>query len=148
MDTGGALFGIVFLGLVLITLGLLNRQGSSCKVSVKRRETKRIKESRKEPRYRTSIRARYQTPIEEGISWIKDISLSGAHLFLNRAVDIGTSLKIEVTLPQEDRPIRVEGDIVWAEECNAGFRFVGAEEDEITKLIEYIKARDTYIQEQ
>ena len=48
------------------------------------------------------LRIKYETSLEEGISWIRDISESGARLFLNKNLkflQIGEPLKIEINLP-------------------------------------------------
>ncbi|MBN1872327.1 MAG: PilZ domain-containing protein [Candidatus Omnitrophica bacterium] len=142
MDTETALIGLFMLLLVLIILAIISRYETAQIVSVKRKKKKPNKEARMHPRYKTSLRVKYNTPIEEGISWIKDVSLQGAQLFLNKGLDIGTSLDIEVKLPNDSSPILVTGDIVWIKENNAGFHFRGEKETEINRLVEYCKSRE------
>lgn len=97
------------------------------------------------PRYKTSLRIKYKTPIDEGISWIKDISKSGARLFLNntlRTVGVGEPLEIEINLPYDVQPILVKGNIVWAQDNDAGFHFVEAIQEDIDKIIQYVNPED------
>ncbi|MEE8359989.1 MAG: PilZ domain-containing protein [Candidatus Omnitrophota bacterium] len=103
------------------------------------------KERRTYPRYQTSLRIKYKTPIEEGISWIKDVSRSGARLFLNNAlktVAIGQPLELEISLPSDTQPILVKGNIVWAQDTDAGFHFVEAMDGDIDKIIKYVNPEE------
>lgn len=98
-------------------------------------------ERRAHPRYKTSLRIKYKTPIEEGISWIKDISQSGARLFLNntlKTLGIGDPLEIEIDLPYEAQPILVKGNIVWSKDDDAGFRFAEVIKDDIDRIMSYV----------
>jgi hypothetical protein len=104
------------------------------------------KERRSHPRYKTSLRIKYKTPIDEGISWIKDISRSGARLFLNntlKTVAVGEPLEIEISLPYDVQPILVKGNIVWAQDSDAGLHFVEAIQEDIDKIIRYVNPEDT-----
>ena len=143
MDAETTLFGTLILVLILAVLANISRHGSAHIVSVRRRKGRRYKkDTRKFPRYKTSLRVKYHTPIEEGISWIKDISLNGAQLFLNKGLEIGTRLNIEVNLPQDPKTILVKGDIVWIKENNAGFHFAEVEKGEIGRLVEYCRIKE------
>lgn len=106
--------------------------------SVKRKTRKR--ERRIYPRYKTSLRIKYKTPSEEGISWVKDISRGGVRVFLNDPFRVGTSLKIEVNLPHDSSPILVQGSVVWKQEVqeDAGISFDEAEQKDINRIIRYI----------
>ena len=104
------------------------------------------KERRTYPRYETSLRIKYKTPIEEGISWIKDVSRSGARLFLNNAlktVAIGQPLELEINLPSDAQPILLKGNIVWAQDTDAGFHFIEAVDGDIDKIIKYVNPEDS-----
>ena len=99
------------------------------------------KEKRVHPRHKASLRIKYKTPFEEGISWIKDISESGARLILNKTLktlEIGQSLGIEINLPDYAQPIVIQGNIVWSKEDDAGFNFDRIEQGEIKSVIQYI----------
>lgn len=89
------------------------------------------------PRYRTLLRIKYKSPVEEGISWIKDISRGGVRLFLNN-LDIGTVLSMEINLPYDKNSIFAQGSIVWRRGTDSGLIFGAAEQDDLSRIIEYI----------
>ena len=125
--------------LVFAVLLLISHSRRSQPVPADSRMFKR--ERRDHPRYKTSIRIRYKTPLEEGISWIKDISRSGARIFLNntlKTLGIGEQLAIEIDLPFTSNPIQVKGSIVWSRDEDAGFRFVEPGQGDIEKIIEFV----------
>jgi hypothetical protein len=99
-------------------------------------------EKRAYPRYKTSLRIKYTTPLEEGISWIKDISEKGARLFLNstlKTLEIGESLGIEINVPYDPQPIIIQGNIVWSKEDDAGINFGNVVQGDINSIIQYVK---------
>ncbi len=105
---------------------------------------RRLKQERRAyPRYQTSLRIKYRTALDEGVSWIKDISQSGARLFLNntlRTLGIGETLELEICLPAESQPICVKGNIVWSKDNDAGFRFTEGPGSGIERVIKHITA--------
>jgi len=143
MDTEATLFGTLMLVLILGILATISRNESARTVYVKRRRKRELpKETRLAPRYKTSLRIKYNTSIEEGISWIRDVSVNGAQLFLNKSLETGTRLNIEINLPHESNPIFVMGDIIWVKENNAGFHFIEKGHGEINRLVEYCKLKE------
>ena len=103
------------------------------------------KEKRTRPRYKTSIRIKYKTPLEEWISWIKDISEKGARLFLNstlKSLEIGESLGIEISIPHDPQPVIIEGNIVWSREDDAGVDFANIIQGDINRIIKYIQSEE------
>ena len=103
------------------------------------------RERRACPRHKTSLRIKYKTPLEEGVSWIRDISENGARLFLNKALktlEIGKQLGIEISLPDDPQPILVRGNIVWSEEDSAGFNFQEVAQGDINRILAYINNRE------
>ena len=100
------------------------------------------KERRAHSRYKTSLRVKYITSVEEGISWIKDISEKGARLFLNsnlKTLEIGESLGIEINVPYDLQSIIVRANIVWLKEDDAGINFSNVAQGDINRVIQYIK---------
>ena len=98
-------------------------------------------ERRAYPRYKTSLRIKYKTPLEEGISWIRDLSEKGARLFLNntlKTLEVGGSLDIEINLPYDTQPVFIQGNIVWFEGNDAGFQFEKIVQGDINRIIQYI----------
>ena len=102
------------------------------------------REKRIYPRYETSLRIKYKISSEkESISWIKDISRGGIRLFLNNPFKIGTSLKIEINLPYDIKPIFAQGSIVWMKEKDddSGLRFDEVKQEDLSRIIQYIGNR-------
>ena len=131
------LLGLSFLMLVLAALLIISNYGKKS-TSFKKPPKK---ERRACPRYKTSLRIKYKTPLEEGISWIRDISESGARLFLNKTLktlEIGESLGIEINLPDNPQPTIIQGNIVWSREDDAGFDFDRVIQGDINRIIQYI----------
>jgi len=141
MDCDKGLFIICFLGIVFGALFLLGRPPSATS-GLKRRRRLFQKERRENHRYKTSLRIKYKTPsLEEGASWIRDISENGARLFLTntlKALKIGTPLEIEIDIPQLIRSVSLRGNIVWSQENDAGLRFEEISEGELKKVLQYV----------
>ena len=96
-------------------------------------------ERRIHPRYSTSLRVKYyKPPLEEGISWIKDISRGGIRVFLDNPFKIGTLLEIEISLPYDTQPVFAQSNIVWARENDAGLSFSEVDQDDINRIFQYI----------
>jgi hypothetical protein len=141
MDIEINLLGISILILIFAFLLMIS---SNEKKSATVKEPPR-KEKRAYPRYKTSLRIKYESPLEEGISWIRDISKGGARLFLNnslKTLKIGESLGIEINLPDDPQPIIVQGNIVWSKENDAGFNFDNVIQGNIDSVIRYINKEE------
>jgi len=113
-----------------------------------KRYIKHIKQERRShPRYKTSLRIKYKTPFGEGISWIKDISESGIRVFLDKALESGTFLTIEITLPYDRQPIFARGSIIWAQGDDAGLIFDEVKENDLDRIFNYITHKERMILE-
>lgn len=138
---GASVLILVFAILLVISQSRRTREGT------KSGRTRACKQERRaHPRYETSLRIKYKTQLEEGISWIKDISKSGARIFLNntlKSLGVGEPLEIEIDLPYELQPISVKGNIVWAKENDAGFHFIEVIQDDIERLMRHVSPDTT-----
>ena len=97
-------------------------------------------ERRGRPRHKRTLRIQYKTDLEEGTSWIKDISESGARILLPRnpnTFQAGKHLKIEITLPDNTESTHVKGNIVWLKDREAGFHFKQITQGDIRKVVTY-----------
>lgn len=99
------------------------------------------KERRIFPRYKTLLRAKYKSPLEEGISWIKDFSRGGVRLFLN-SLDVGTIVALQIDLPYDRTPVFVQGNIAWKRGTDSGLCFGAAEHEDLTKVLRYVGHRE------
>ena len=55
-----------------------------------------------------------------------DISGGGIRIFLNEPLKVGTLLELEIFLPNDAKPIRCQGKLVWVEEFSI---YQGAKEE-------------------
>jgi hypothetical protein len=46
---------------------------------------------------------------------------------------------MEINLPNEARPVSLEGNIVWSKEDDAGINFGKVIEGDLNRVIEYVK---------
>ena len=132
------LFGVSVLILIFAMLFVIGNYGKKSDRFKKRSKNER----RAHARYKTSLRIRYETSAEEGVSWIKDISEKGARLFLNntlKTLEIGESLGIEIDMPYGLQSTLVRGNIVWLKEDNAGINFDNVVQGDLNRVIQYIK---------
>ncbi|MFC1576463.1 PilZ domain-containing protein [Candidatus Omnitrophota bacterium] len=74
---------------------------------------------------RTTERLNISLPVKYNINGIAsecksmDLSARGIRLLLDERLETGTSLLIEIQLPEQERPVRAKGDIVWMKESTA-----------------------------
>ena len=127
----------LFAVILVISRNIAALPGSlSLSVGVKRKSFQR--EKRIYPRYNTALRMKYETPAEEGISWIKDISRGGLRFILvSKTFEIGTSLRMQINLPNDPKLILAQGSIVWIKNDEAGLSFSEAYQEDLSKLIQY-----------
>ena len=131
--------------LVFVTLLIVDNYG-------KRAKFKKLseKERRAYPRHKIALRIKYKTPLEEGISWIKDISEGGVRIFLNnilKTLEVGESLEVEINLPYDAPSIFIRGNIVWSKDNYAGFSFDEIMQGDIKRMIQYINNEQQVITE-
>ena len=55
-----------------------------------------------------------QAKAEEGIGLSKDLSREGIKVSTDRALHAGTLVDLEIQLPDETRPIRTAGKVMWS----------------------------------
>ena len=80
-----------------------------------------------------------------------DISGGGIRIFLNEPLKIETPLEMEIFLPNDTKPIRCQGKLVWVEEFSiyqgakeerkeleGGVEFTHITPDEQNRIIQYV----------
>lgn len=77
----------------------------------------------------------------------KNVSLGGVMIPLKRQLTIGTKLHLELTLPNESKPISIIGEVVWQKETNivdsgmlfnTGIKYLEIDSFEMQKLTNYL----------
>lgn len=82
-----------------------------------------MKEKRVSRRVRCSV-AEYSIAGQDGgkeAAFIKDISLTGVCLVVIGKISIGTILSVKIYLPHIYMPLKISGDVIWAE-CSDYFK--------------------------
>ena len=133
------LIGSILLFLVAIVVAMsqnVDKMPIARLISFRRKSYTR--ERRIYPRYKTLLRVKYNTPLEEGVAWIKDISRTGVRFILENPLEIGTLLKLEISVPYDPKPVFAQGNIVWMQDDNAGFRFDKVEQEELDRIMQDI----------
>ena len=102
-------------------------------------------ERRRYVRFNTSLRtfckcvesslAKFQTKII-------DLSREGACLLMNRELEKGTPVDIELNIPGDNIPVLAAGEVCWSKESaghmSAGVKFTKLNPRDKTKLLEYL----------
>ncbi len=85
------------------------------------------KERRKFKRFDAYMGVKYQSPEDNGVKGIslsKDLSRDGLKMNSNRDLKIGTLLDLEIDIPDDPKPVRTTGKVMWShvsENINQGF---------------------------
>jgi uncharacterized protein (TIGR02266 family) len=100
---------------------------------------------------RTGIRIPVQMWVEEqskdGLYFQRSANLSAGGIFLEKTIPhpIGTQVMLQFTLPQEEQPIRVRGEIVNAAaeegELGMGIKFLDLPADAVARIQRFVSDR-------
>ena len=107
------------------------------------------KERRRAPRFDVSLEIRYVSvgivSVESKASTI-NLSQNGMRFQINSAVQKGSKLNLDISLPGEEKPIKATGKVVWAKELvpggggiEAGIQFLSMDPEDKKKLDAFIK---------
>lgn len=104
------------------------------------------KERRKFKRFDAYMSVKYQAPTAEakGVSLSKDLSREGIKVNANSMLREGTVLDMEINIPDDPKPVRTSGRVMWArpsEGHNQGFdhgvRFVMMDPVDKFRVLDY-----------
>ena len=120
------------------------------------------RERRRNVRINTEIDVLYEVSNSKDahkqlVSKSRNLSIGGMNLALNEKLFPGTNLQLQLDVPQTQRPILVQGEIVWVKEIPAkfsknakekteryfatGVKFVKVKPEDETKLRDFINER-------
>lgn len=136
-------FVILFLAIYLVITQNVANLPNVASLLKSRGKQHRKDERRIFPRFKTMLRIKYGTPLEEGISWVKDIGRGGMRLFLN-TIKVGTAMSLEITLPGETKPIFAQGDVIWSRGSDSGLSFGSVEQGDVSKILEYGRMKSSF----
>lgn len=79
----------------------------------------------------------------EGKSSAFDVSAAGVRLTIDRKLDIGAQVEIEMYLPGDSQPIRARGKVVWVKKLKNEYFYLGIEfsiidDISIAKISDYV----------
>ena len=106
-----------------------------------------MQERRKYARVNGLVLVNYKIPNlqMEGKSSAFDISVLGLRITVDKRLENGTTLEMEIYLPGSSQPILAKGEVIWAENCKehfyAGIKFTLIDEKNKTRLIDYTKRK-------
>lgn len=82
-------------------------------------------ERRKSLRVPVAARVKFKNPSQEEVWFTEDIAEGGLFLKVEHPPFVGTTLDLEISLPNTEKLISVKGDVVWRHEGKGcGIRFV------------------------
>lgn len=110
----------MFVGAVMLAFLQHRRQMTASTLYEKKPEPKEKKNGRRHERHDYSHEVRYshaEPPYGEGTAKGKDISKRGTGVYVpvHAKIRPGTKLDLELTLEKEKEPIRILGEVMWAE---------------------------------
>ena len=82
------------------------------------------KERRKFKRFDAFMNVQYRSQdskqVEEGTGLSKDLSREGMKVSTDQALRAGTLVDLEIHLPDDARPVRTTGKVMWSKQGNEG----------------------------
>ena len=140
--------GLLIVGVALLSISIylkiqdkVERTAALSKESLKRKKSFK-EERRKYPRKETSIRIRYQTRLEEGVAWLRNISQGGACLLFMYSMKPGTPLQLKIDLPYDKEPIFAESRAVWSKGDNLGIAFEDIKKSDLDRVFQFIDNKE------
>jgi len=80
------------------------------------------KERRKFKRFDTYMSVKYEAPKSgkgtNGVSLSKDLCREGLKINSQNSIDEGSLLDLEITIPDDPRPIVTSGEVMWSRPCD------------------------------
>ena len=67
-----------------------------------------------------------------------DMSLGGLYIVADSVLNIGSILRLDISLPEKTSLISAFAEVVWANETGAGLHFLAMKEDDVENLKYYL----------
>lgn len=67
-----------------------------------------------------------------------DMSLGGLYIVADSVLNIGSILRLDISLPEKTSIISAFAEVVWANETGAGLHFLAMKEDDVENLKHYL----------
>lgn len=67
-----------------------------------------------------------------------DVSLGGLYIVADQLLNIGSILRLDISLPEKSSLISAFAEVVWANETGGGLHFLAMKEDDVEFLKNYL----------
>jgi len=67
-----------------------------------------------------------------------DLSLGGLYIVADSVLNIGSILRLDISLPERSSLISAFAEVVWSNETGAGLHFLAMKEDDVENLKNYL----------
>ena len=101
----------------------------SAKISVKYR----VIEDQKE------IETVFERRKKEQSTRTMDVSLGGLYIVADRSLNVGSILRLDISIPPQTSLISAFAEVIWANETGGGLHFLAMKEDDVESLKSYLQ---------
>ncbi len=67
-----------------------------------------------------------------------DVSLGGLYIVADQILNVGSILRLDISLPEKSTLISAFAEVVWANETGGGLHFLAMKEDDVEFLKNYL----------
>jgi c-di-GMP-binding flagellar brake protein YcgR len=67
-----------------------------------------------------------------------DVSLGGLYIVADQVLNVGSILRLDISLPEKSSLISAFAEVVWANETGGGLHFLAMKEDDVEFLKNYL----------
>jgi c-di-GMP-binding flagellar brake protein YcgR len=67
-----------------------------------------------------------------------DVSLGGLYIVADQVLNVGSILRLDISLPEKSSMISAFAEVVWANETGGGLHFLAMKEDDVETLKNYL----------
>ena len=107
------------------------------RVSVKIPVKYRVIEDQKE------IETVFERKKREQTSQTMDVSLGGLYLVSEQLMNVGSILRLDISIPNCPRMVSAFAEVVWSNETGGGLHFLAMKEEDVDSLKNYLSESET-----
>jgi hypothetical protein len=74
----------------------------------------------------------------EQTSQTMDVSLGGLYLVADQVLNVGSILRLDITLPEVSHPVSAFAEVAWSNETGGGLHFLAMKEEDVESLKNYL----------
>jgi c-di-GMP-binding flagellar brake protein YcgR len=68
-----------------------------------------------------------------------DVSLGGLYIVAEQALNVGSILRLDISIPTHSNLISAFAEVIWANETGGGLHFLAMKEDDVESLKAYLQ---------